>query len=85
MEHAIRAATALPAEMLGLTNRGMIGKNYSADLIIFNPEKIRDKATFANPHQYSEGINYLLVNGKIVIENDAFNGTLAGKTIRRNE
>jgi N-acyl-D-aspartate/D-glutamate deacylase len=84
MEHAIRAATALPAEMLGLSDRGMIQVDYAADLVIFDPHELTDKATFDNPHQYSEGISYLIVNGKIVIENDTFNGTLAGKTIRMN-
>ena len=84
MEHAIRAATALPARMLGLTDRGMIEVGAAADLVVFDPENIRDKATFSDPHQYSEGINYLLVNGKIVIEEGAYNGTLAGKAIRNN-
>jgi N-acyl-D-amino-acid deacylase len=84
MEHAIRAASALPAEMLGFSHRGMIGVKYAADILIFNPHEFRDRATFDNPHQYSEGINYLLVNGKVVIENDVYNGTLAGKALRMN-
>lgn len=85
MEHAIRAATALPAKMLGLKNRGMIDIGFAADLVVFDPETIRDLATFENPHQYSEGIIYLLVNGKIVIEDGVYNGTLAGQTLPMNK
>lgn len=85
MEQAIRAATVLPAEMLGLTDRGVIEVMYAADLVIFDPENIRDNATFADPHQYSEGIKYLFVNGEIVLENDVYNGKLAGKAIRMNQ
>lgn len=84
MEQAIRAATALPAGMLGLNDRGLIEQDLVADLVIFDPDRIRDKATFEEPHQYSEGIDYLLVNGEVVIENGKFNGTLAGKPLRMN-
>ncbi len=83
MPHAIRAATALPAEMLGWKDRGMIREGYIGDIIVFDPEKISDKATFDDPHQYSEGIDYLLVNGKLTIEGGKYNGTLAGIPIRR--
>jgi N-acyl-D-amino-acid deacylase len=82
MEKAIRAATSLPAEMLGLTDRGKIAEGYAADLVIFDPRTIRDRATFTDPHHYSEGIIYLLVNGEPVIERGTYNGKLAGKTLR---
>jgi N-acyl-D-amino-acid deacylase len=82
MEHGIRAATSLPAEMLGLADRGMIEKGFAADLVIFDPQNIRDMATFTDPHHYSEGIIFLLVNGKLVIENGEYNGKLAGKALR---
>jgi N-acyl-D-amino-acid deacylase len=85
MEHAIRAATSLPAEMLGLTDRGMIEKGFAADLVIFDPQNIRDKSTFADPHHYSEGIIFLLINGELVIENGEYNGKLAGKALRMNK
>jgi len=84
MEHAIRAATSLPASMLGLTDRGMIKKGYIADIVIFDPENISDKASFEDPQQYSSGLPYLIVNGKIVIENSIFTGYLAGKPLRLN-
>ncbi len=82
MEFAIRAATSLPAKMLGLSDRGQISEGYVADIVVFDPETIRDIATFTDPHQYSKGIIYLLVNGQIVIEDEVYNGVLAGKTLR---
>ncbi|MEA1896506.1 MAG: D-aminoacylase [Bacteroidota bacterium] len=84
MEFAIRAATSLPAKMLGLSDRGQISEGYVADIVVFNPETIRDLATFDKPHQYSKGIIYLLVNGQIVIEDEVYNGKLEGKTLRMN-
>jgi len=83
MEQAIRAATGLPAEMLGFKNRGLLKEEYIVDIVILNPATIRDKSTFALPHQYSEGIDYVLVFGKIVIDDGKFTGTLAGKPLRR--
>jgi N-acyl-D-aspartate/D-glutamate deacylase len=84
MEQAIRAATSLPAEMLGLSDRGRIAEGVAADLVVFDPHDIRDRATFTDPHHYSEGINYLLVNGEPVIVQGKYNGKLAGKTLRMN-
>jgi N-acyl-D-aspartate/D-glutamate deacylase len=82
MEHAIRAATSLPAGMAGLKNRGCIKEGMKADIVVFNPETIRDMATYTDPHQYSEGIEYLLVNGNIVIDRGEYNGKLAGEHIK---
>jgi N-acyl-D-amino-acid deacylase len=83
MEQAVRAATGLPAEMLGFKDRGLLKKDYFADIVIFDPARIQDRATFAAPHQYSEGIDNVLVNGKIVIREGEFTGTLAGKPLRK--
>ncbi len=82
MEFAIRAATSLPAEILGLEDRGWIKEGYAADILVFNPEKIRDKGTWQEPHQYSEGVEHLLINGKFAIDNGKYTGTLPGKPIR---
>jgi len=84
MEQAIRAATSLPAEMLGLKDRGLLEKGYVADIVVFDPETIRDRATFTEPHQYSEGIEYLLVNGELAIEGGKYTGALAGKPLYYN-
>ena len=85
LEQAIRAATSLPAEMLGLDDRGKLEKGFVADLVILDPKNIKDHATFDEPHQYSEGVEFLLVNGQIVIENGNYNGKLAGKVLRMNK
>ena len=85
MEKAIRAATYLPAEMLGLTDRGQLTEGKIADIVIINLETISDEATFAKPHQYSKGIEYLLLHGQVVIENEIYNKKLIGKTLRMNE
>ena len=82
MEFAIRAATSLPAEILGLQDRGLIREGYVADIVVFDPEKISDKATFSDPHQYSVGISYLIIDGEIVIDHDEYTGVLAGKPLR---
>ena len=82
MEHAIRAATSLPAEMTGLTNRGSLKEGKIADIVIFNPANIKDNATFDDPHQYSAGVQFLLISGEVVISEGQYNGKLAGKPVR---
>ncbi len=83
MTEAIRAATSLPAEMLGLKDRGWIKEGFIADIVVFNPETLTDMATFSKPHQYSNGIEYLVINGKLVIDHGIYNGDMAGKPIRK--
>lgn len=85
MQQAIRAATGLPAEVLGLDDRGRLKKRFAADIVVFDPDEISDKATYENPHQYSVGIRFLLINGEIVIEDGRYNGKLAGMPIRMNK
>jgi N-acyl-D-aspartate/D-glutamate deacylase len=81
MEQAIRAATGLPAQVLGFKDRGLIREGYAADVVVFDPAMIADKATFAKPHQYSEGINFVLVNGRPAVEEGSLTGILAGKPL----
>jgi N-acyl-D-amino-acid deacylase len=68
LEDAVRASTSLPAQILGLRDRGMIREGFHSDVVVFDPETIKDKATFFEPHQYAEGISYVLVNGVFVVE-----------------
>jgi len=82
LETAIRKITSFPAQTLGLADRGLIKKNMWADIVVFDQEKIIDKATFTNPHQLSVGIEYVLVNGDVVIEKDEHQSNLPGKTLR---
>ncbi len=84
MEAAIRAATALPAEVLSLKDRGTLAEGKRADVVVFDPVTIRDEATFSRPHQYSVGIAYLLVNGTIAIDHDEYTGARAGRALARS-
>lgn len=81
MEQAIRSASGLPAKMLGFTDRGLIKEGYVADVVVFDQETIADKATFDDPHQYSEGILHVLISGVSVIKNGEFTGALAGSPL----
>ena len=81
-EEAIRKSTSLPAEHMGFVDRGTIEQGKWADVVIFNPETIIDRGTFQQPHQYPEGISYVLVNGVVTVENGQLSGARAGQIIR---
>ncbi len=81
LEQAIHAATGLPAQVLGLKDRGLVREGYAADLVVFDPTAIADKATFTHPHQYSEGVRFVLVNGALAVEEGNFTGALAGRPL----
>jgi N-acyl-D-amino-acid deacylase len=83
LENAIRKMTSLPAQKLGLKDRGLIRKGICADIMVFNPERVVDKATYVDPHQYPDGIKYVLVNGKVTVERGKHTGTLSGKALRK--
>lgn len=81
LEDAVRSSTWLPAQILGLKDRGMIMEGFAADLVVFNPEDLRDTSDFFEPHQYPEGIHHVLVNGAFVLENGELTWALPGKVI----
>ncbi len=85
MEQAVRAATGLPSEVLGFSDRGMLKIGFVADIVVFDPNSIQDNATYSDPHQYSSGILYVLISGKLVIEKGDYNGTLTGKSLRKGQ
>jgi len=80
---AIRKMTSLPARKMGLWDRGLVRVGSWADLTIFDEDTVADKATYTNPHQYPEGIKYVIVNGKVVIEGKRHNKIRPGKVLRR--
>jgi N-acyl-D-amino-acid deacylase len=84
LSEAIYKMTLLPAQTIGLKNRGMIKEGMKADITIFNSNTIIDKATFEKPHQYSEGIHYVIVNGKLAIDDKNFTNKKAGVVLRFN-
>jgi N-acyl-D-amino-acid deacylase len=83
LEGAVRKMTSLPMQRLGIWDRGLIRKGMRADITIFDPKKISDRATYKNPEQYPIGIQYVLVNGKIVMEEGRFTGLRPGIVMRR--
>ena len=84
LEDAIRRMTSLPAATFQLKDRGVVRVGAWADLVVFDPAKVTDKATFKAPHHYAEGFRLVLVNGVPVIEADQHTGARPGKVIRMN-
>ena len=82
LEDAVRKFSALPAQRMRLADRGVLRSGMWADIVIFDPDTVRDLATFDHPNQLSQGMDYVLVNGVPVIENGTMTGTLPGKVLR---
>jgi len=82
LENAIFKMTAQPARRLGLVDRGRIAEGLVADLVIFDPATVRDRATFEKPHQYPEGIPYVIVNGAVTVDDGQFTAARAGRVLR---
>jgi N-acyl-D-amino-acid deacylase len=83
LEDAIRKMTWLPAERLGLTDRGRVRVGAHADLVLFDPATVADRSTFEDPHQYPEGIEWVLVNGEVAVENGRYLDRRPGRVLRR--
>ncbi|MCP4725566.1 MAG: D-aminoacylase, partial [bacterium] len=81
LEYAIKKMTSFPAAKAGIRNRGLLSEGKFADIVIFDYDRIQDKATFVDPHQYCEGIDYVMVNGEIVVDHGELTGKLPGKVI----
>jgi N-acyl-D-amino-acid deacylase len=84
LPEAVRRMTTLPAGRLGLSDRGRIAEGAMADLVVFDPATVVDRATFADPHQYPDGIPWVVVNGRVTVENGSFRDVRAGRVLRRN-
>jgi N-acyl-D-amino-acid deacylase len=82
LEDAIRKFSALPAQRMRLTDRGVLKEGMWADVVVFDPETIRDLATFDDPNQLAQGMDYVLVNGTPVIDQGKMTGVLPGKILR---
>jgi N-acyl-D-amino-acid deacylase len=82
VEDAVRRMTSLPARTFGLKDRGLVKPGMAADLVLFDPAKVQDKATFADPHHYSEGFDLVIVNGKIAVESSKPTDAKSGKVVR---
>jgi N-acyl-D-aspartate/D-glutamate deacylase len=78
---AVRSMTSLPASVFGLKDRGTLRPGAWADILVFDPARVRDVATYLEPHQLSEGMEYILVNGVIEKDGDTFTGKLGGRVV----
>ncbi|HEX8008921.1 MAG TPA: D-aminoacylase [Trebonia sp.] len=81
LAEAIHRMSGLPAATLGLRGRGLLREGYFADIVVFDPATVGDRATFGNPHQLSVGVSEVLVNGKVAVGGGAFAGELAGRAL----
>ncbi len=82
LEEAIRKMTSLPAQRLGLAGRGLLVPGYFADVVLFDLDRIRDLATFEQPHQYSTGVEYVFINGQLVLDKGQMTSALPGRVLR---
>lgn len=83
LPEAIKKMTSLPAQRMGLGDRGRLQEGCYADIVVFDPQKIADRATFAAPYQFSRGIDYVFVNGVLSVKDGKYNRALAGKALRK--
>ena len=82
LERAIQKMTGMPAKRVGLSDRGLLREGMFADITIFDPRTVIDRATFEEPNQYPEGIKYVMVNGQISVDNGQRTSALAGRPLR---
>lgn len=85
LEDAIRKMSSFPAERLGLLDRGMLRPGMKADIAVFDPTRVRDAATFEQPHQYAEGFSLVVVNGQVVFERGAMTAARPGKVLYKRQ
>jgi N-acyl-D-amino-acid deacylase len=81
LEEAIRRMTSLPAQKFGFRDRGLLREGMAADIVVFDAAAVTDKATYADPHQYSEGFRFVVVNGQVVVDNGQHTGARPGTVL----
>jgi len=83
LEEAVRKMTSMPAQRFGILDRGIIRPGMRADITVFNPDTVIDKATYRDPHQFPEGIEHVIINGEVTVDAGTYTGALAGGTLRK--
>ena len=83
LEQAIRKMSALPAEWMGHEDRGTVGLGMVADLVVFDPDAIQDRSEYTDPHHYSDGVAYVVVNGELALDDGALTGSRSGRFLDR--
>jgi len=83
LQEAVRKMTSAPAQRLGIRDRGLLREGFKADITILDPERVKDEATFTDPHRYASGVPYVIVSGTVVIDNGEHTGALPGRPLRK--
>ncbi len=83
LEDAVRRMTSLPARTFGFQDRGVLREGAAADILLFDPARVEDRATYTQPHQYSQGFDYVIVNGAVVVDNGQIQDLRPGRILRR--
>ena len=83
LEEAVRKITQLPASNLGLRDRGRLADGMAADIVVFDPATVTDRSTWEDPHQFSEGVVHVLVNGELALQAGELTGETPGRWLRR--
>ncbi|MEZ4426038.1 MAG: amidohydrolase family protein, partial [Gemmatimonadota bacterium] len=82
LEEAVHKMTGMPAARMGLTDRGTLVEGAFADLVVFDPATVIDRATFQEPHQYPDGFHLVVINGQVAFDADGFHDVRAGRMLR---
>jgi N-acyl-D-amino-acid deacylase len=82
LEEAVRRLTSLPVQNLRLQRRGLLEPGYFADVVVFDPARIQDHATYDEPHRYATGVEHVAVNGTLVLRDGEHTGALPGRVVR---
>jgi N-acyl-D-amino-acid deacylase len=85
LEDAIRRMTSLPAHTFGMHDRGLLRPGMAADMVLFDPARVQEKSTYAKPHQYSQGFEFVLVNGQIVVDEGKLTAARPGQPLRHRQ
>jgi N-acyl-D-amino-acid deacylase len=83
LPEAVRKMTSFPAQRLGISDRGLLRDGMRADVVVFDPDTVSAPASRRNPKQFAVGIEYVIVNGQVVVERGRHSGALAGRALRR--
>jgi len=84
LEDAIRKMTSFPAQRIRMNDRGILRPGMKADIVVFDPARVRDMATFEKPHQYAEGVSSVIVNGQLVFDGKAMTKARPGRVVKRS-
>ena len=85
LEEAVHKMTGMPAQRMGLTDRGQVAEGWLADLVVFDPATVKDMATYAEPHQYPVGIPWVFVNGQAAVADGVYHDIRSGRVLRRSQ